>query len=507
LKAFLAKEPKPIYIGFGSVIVKDPDALTKTIIEAVRASGQRAILAKGWGGTNVEQYPDFIFPLDAVPHDWLFPQLTAAVHHGGAGTTAAAMRAGIPTMVVPFFGDQFFWADVIERLRNGPRRITVDDMTVENFAAALTQMATDEIMRKVAVTLGEHIRSQNGPERAVQLIHLAVHEWEESQKVKSTKTNIKYNEVKVIIRNNTKYRLRRKSWQLKQGDWISVPAEFIQPHSTIDIKIKQNTNTIFNDTEGFVEYTCADKLLLKDARRWSSTDADLTSTKAPESPSKTKSTTTSQDLTSSHASQASSSITFNFSSLLLGTLVGKKNSGRARSSDEKLAVETKQSFKKIEFTINDTSDDSLEIIESMENLEISDVDLTESHVSESNAVGEKHNANKHKGFTVIIDNQTDYELTRTQCSLKQGDWIQFAPEKIKPNTQAKLVTRQIYNFGTPSIFVSYSSIMNNKQELLSIYYKQKRDAKPVIRSNDLIMTWIPKSKYEFLITIANSSVA
>jgi sterol 3beta-glucosyltransferase len=113
LKAFLAKEPKPIYIGFGSVIVKDPDALTKTIIEAVRASGQRAILAKGWGGTNVEQYPDFIFPLDAVPHDWLFPQLTAAVHHGGAGTTAAAMRAGIPTMVVPFFGDQFFWADVV----------------------------------------------------------------------------------------------------------------------------------------------------------------------------------------------------------------------------------------------------------------------------------------------------------------------------------------------------------------------------------------------------------
>jgi hypothetical protein len=106
-------------------------------------------------------------------------------------------------------------------LRNGPRRITVDDMTVENFAAALTQMATDEIMRKVAVTLGEHIRSQNGPERAVQLIHLAVHEWEESQKVKSTKTNIKYNEVKVIIRNNTKYRLRRKSWQLKQGDWVS----------------------------------------------------------------------------------------------------------------------------------------------------------------------------------------------------------------------------------------------------------------------------------------------
>ncbi len=322
-------------------------------------------------------------------------------------------------------------------------------MTVENFAAALTQMATDNIMRKVATTLGEHIRSQNGPERAVHLIHQAVHEWESSQKVKSTKTNIRYNEVKVIIRNNTRYRLRRKSWQLKQGDWvsfliawnffetnldpqISVPAEFIPAHSTIDIKIKQNTNTIFNDTEGFVEYTCADKLL-NNARRWSSTSGDLTPNKTSESPSKTRSTSSSQDFSSTSASAASSSITFNFSSLLLGSLVGKKNSGRARSSDEKFEVETKQNFKKIEFTINEAAEHPHESIETlMENLEISEEDpTTSSHESDNdNAIGEKHNASKQRGFTVIIDNQTEYELTRTQCSLKHGDWIQFAPEKV-----------------------------------------------------------------------------
>lgn len=312
-------------------------------------------------------------------------------------------------------------------------------------------------------------------------------------------------------------------------DQISVPAEFIPPHSTIDIKVKQNANTIFNDTEGFVEYVCADKLLLKDGQRWSSTDSDLTSKKSPESPiSNTLSTTTSQDLTSHHSHRASSSITLNFSSLLLGTLVGKKNSGRARSSDEKFDVETKQSFKKIEFYINDKSDHTHEIIEgsAVETLETSDSDPIESHVTESNAVGEKQNANKHKGFTVVIDNQTEYELTRTQCSLKHGDWIQFAPEKvikqpsifpfmeimcinklrlqIKSNTQAKIVTRQIFNFGTPSIFVSYSAIIGNTQEMLSIYYKQKRDAKPVLRSNALVMTWIPKSKSEFLLTIAKS---
>lgn len=325
-------------------------------------------------------------------------------------------------------------------------------MTVENFAAALTQMATDNIMRKVATTLGEHIRSQNGPERAVHLIHQAVHEWEGSQKVKSTKTNIRYNEVKVIIRNNTKFRLRRKSWQLKQGDWvsnfinfkdelkinvfwmqISVPAEFIPAHSTIDIKIKQNANTIFNDTEGFVEYTCADKLLTND-RRWSSTSGDLTPTQSADSPNPSKSTSSSQDFGTHNASAASSSIVFNFSSLLLGTLVGKKNSGRARSSDEKFQVETKQTYKKIEFNINEASGhEHHEAIEtSMENLSISEEDLSSSHeAANDNTVGEKQNASKYKGFTVIIDNQTEYELTRTQCSLKHGDWIQFAPEKVR----------------------------------------------------------------------------
>lgn len=124
LTKFLASGPPPVYIGFGSVIVPDPgifppnlDELTRTIIDAVVKAGVRAIVSKGWssrgqtGPETVFEYPDCIYPLKSVPHDWLFPQCSAVIHHGGAGTTSAGLRAGRPTLIRPFFGDQFFWGD------------------------------------------------------------------------------------------------------------------------------------------------------------------------------------------------------------------------------------------------------------------------------------------------------------------------------------------------------------------------------------------------------------
>ncbi len=113
---FLNREPKAIYIGFGSVTVPDPAGLTRIIIESVVKTGQRAVLVKGWGGIGNIEYPDNIFAIDSVPHDWLFPQLSAVVHHGGAGTVAAGLRAGLPTLVVPFFGDQFFWGHRVSKV-------------------------------------------------------------------------------------------------------------------------------------------------------------------------------------------------------------------------------------------------------------------------------------------------------------------------------------------------------------------------------------------------------
>jgi sterol 3beta-glucosyltransferase len=96
--------------------------MTRTVIDAVKKAGVRAIVSKGWSSriaqvtTTKIEYPPCIYPLDSVPHDWLFPRVAGVVHHGGAGTTAAGLRAGVPTVIKPFFGDQFFWGDRVQEV-------------------------------------------------------------------------------------------------------------------------------------------------------------------------------------------------------------------------------------------------------------------------------------------------------------------------------------------------------------------------------------------------------
>ena len=115
LLEFLNEGSKPIYIGFGSIPNNDADKMTKIVLEAVSLSGCRAILGTGCNDLRKgELGEDKVFAIDHVPHDWLFPRVELAVHHGGAGTTAAAIRAGIPSVVVPFFGDQNYWAWCLE---------------------------------------------------------------------------------------------------------------------------------------------------------------------------------------------------------------------------------------------------------------------------------------------------------------------------------------------------------------------------------------------------------
>lgn len=110
LQAFLNAGPPPVYIGFGSIVLEDPDAMTRLILQATKKCGQRILLSKGWGGIGADDgelsVPDDVFLLGNVPHDWLFEHVSCVVHHGGAGTTAAGITAGRPTVIVPFFGDQ-----------------------------------------------------------------------------------------------------------------------------------------------------------------------------------------------------------------------------------------------------------------------------------------------------------------------------------------------------------------------------------------------------------------
>ncbi len=170
LRAFLDAGDPPVYVGFGSMAARDPERTTRIVLEAVSRAGVRAILATGWGGLTVSDLPDSVHLLDAAPHDWLFPRVSAVVHHGGAGTTAAGLRAGRPTIVCPFFGDQPFWGRRVHELGAGPRAIPQKELTPEKLADALVQATTDAEMRRRAEVLGVAIRSEHGVDRAVAVL-------------------------------------------------------------------------------------------------------------------------------------------------------------------------------------------------------------------------------------------------------------------------------------------------------------------------------------------------
>jgi sterol 3beta-glucosyltransferase len=170
LVAFLANGSPPIYIGFGSMASQDAAKTTRLVIDAIRQSGQRAVLATGWGGLSTSEVPDTIHILQSAPHDWLFPQCLAVVHHGGAGTTGAGLRAGKPTIICPFFGDQPFWGKQVFELGVGTRPIPQKQLTVANLSQAIQAVAQDTAMQQRANALGEKIRAENGVIQAVEVI-------------------------------------------------------------------------------------------------------------------------------------------------------------------------------------------------------------------------------------------------------------------------------------------------------------------------------------------------
>jgi len=172
LADFLAAGDAPIYIGFGSVVVDNPDLLTKTIFEAVEKSGVRAIVSKGWGGLGGDELkvPDNVYMIGNCPHDWLFKQVAGVVHHGGAGTTATGLRLGRPTFVVPFFGDQPFWGSMVSRRGCGPPPIKHKRLTSDNLAAALTFLLRPEC-KLAAERVAEEMSHENGLQAGVKSFH------------------------------------------------------------------------------------------------------------------------------------------------------------------------------------------------------------------------------------------------------------------------------------------------------------------------------------------------
>lgn len=170
LVTFLRAGPPPVYVGFGSMPTEDAAAKTRIVLEALARTGQRGVIATGWGGLARADMPPGVYVLDAAPHDWLFPQMAAVVHHGGAGTTAAGLRAGVPTLICPFFGDQPFWGRRVAALGAGPQAIPQRRLTTERLAEAIRMLTSDTTMRQRAETLGATIRAEDGIGRAVTLI-------------------------------------------------------------------------------------------------------------------------------------------------------------------------------------------------------------------------------------------------------------------------------------------------------------------------------------------------
>lgn len=171
---FLAREPKPIYIGFGSMSGHSARRMAELTIEAVTLSNQRAVLIGGWAAAHERDLPAHIYALESAPHDWLFPRVAAVVHHGGAGTTAAGLRAGIPSVITPFMGDQPYWGRCVHALGVGPEPILQKELTARRLADAITQAITDEEMKQRTTALGEKIRAEDGVAKAVELIKRCV---------------------------------------------------------------------------------------------------------------------------------------------------------------------------------------------------------------------------------------------------------------------------------------------------------------------------------------------
>ncbi|KAF3002561.1 hypothetical protein E8E13_007825 [Curvularia kusanoi] len=172
LAAFLDAGEPPVYIGFGSIVVDDPNAMTKMIMDAVKITGRRALVSKGWGGLGADELgiPEGVFMLGNCPHDWLFKRVSAVVHHGGAGTTAAGIAAGRPTVVVPFFGDQPFWGAMVARAGAGPDPIPYKDLTAEKLAQAINKALEPQSLER-AQELCNKIRQENGSQSGAQAFH------------------------------------------------------------------------------------------------------------------------------------------------------------------------------------------------------------------------------------------------------------------------------------------------------------------------------------------------
>jgi vancomycin aglycone glucosyltransferase len=159
LRRFLSAGPPPIYAGFGSMPVANRERLSNILVEAAERAGQRLVVSRGWAGIAALGDGDACLSIGEEPHGLLFPKVSAVIHHGGAGTVAAAARAGVPQIVLPAAADQFLWRGQVERLGLGPRAPMLRFASPASLARAISAALNDQTYGRRAMEIAARLQA------------------------------------------------------------------------------------------------------------------------------------------------------------------------------------------------------------------------------------------------------------------------------------------------------------------------------------------------------------
>ncbi|WP_306943108.1 glycosyltransferase [Streptomyces phaeochromogenes] len=160
LRDFLDAGTPPVYFGLGSATVPNPERLSKEVVRALRAAGVRGVVQRGWAGLGA--VGDDMFTVDEVPHSALFPRMAAVIHHAGAGTTAAALRAGVPAVPVPIQFDEAFWAARLVALGVAPEAVPLRRLGAGALGGAVARAVTEPVFARRARALAGRLGDEDG---------------------------------------------------------------------------------------------------------------------------------------------------------------------------------------------------------------------------------------------------------------------------------------------------------------------------------------------------------
>jgi len=160
LQDFIEAGTPPVYLGFGSMTDPDPATTTRALLEGVSTAGIRAVISKGWAGLGEGALPEGVFATGPVAHARLFPRMAAIVHHGGAGTTTMAARAGVPQILIPHLLDQFYWSSRVTQLGIGPPHLPRTRLSGARLAATLAAIRDNDVLLERARELGARLRER-----------------------------------------------------------------------------------------------------------------------------------------------------------------------------------------------------------------------------------------------------------------------------------------------------------------------------------------------------------